>query len=106
MEHNIAAYKLRYNWFVLYLKDILGRTPIDFSWKIRWRMRHDRNPLFTEIQDIYKVKAYAKARGVISAEVFHVTDDPETIDFDSLPKEFFIKANHDALAKSRSLTTG
>jgi len=50
--------------------------------------------LFTEIQDKYKVKEYAKARGVTSAEVYQVTDDPDTIDFGSLPNEYFIKANH------------
>jgi hypothetical protein len=94
VEHNIAAYKLRYEWFVLLIKDILGKTPVDFSWKIRWRMRHDRNPLFTEIQDKYRVKEYAKARGVASAEVYYLTDEPETIDFDALPDEYFIKANH------------
>lgn len=94
MEHNIAAYKLKYQWFVLYIKDILGKTPVDFSWKIRWRMRNDRNPLFTEIQDKYKVKEYAKTRGIMTAEVYHVTDNPYTIDFDSLPEEYFIKANH------------
>ncbi len=61
---------------------------------MRRRMKHDRNPLFVELQDKYKVKAYARERGVRTAETFHVTDKPETIPFDSLPDHYFIKANH------------
>jgi len=74
--------------------DTLSLAPRDFSWKIRWRMKHDRNPLFIEVQDKYKVKAYTQERGVRAAELFYVTDKPETIPFDTLPENCFIKANH------------
>lgn len=77
-----------------YIKDILNLNPKDFSWKMRWRMRRDRNPLFVTVQDKYKVKEYAQKRGVRTAELLYVTDKPETIPFDSLPENYFVKANH------------
>lgn len=69
-------------------------NPQDFSWKVRWRMRYDRNPVFIEIQDKYKVKLYAQSHGVRTAETYYVTDHPESIPFDSLPENYVIKATH------------
>ena len=69
-------------------------SPQDFSWKVRWRMRYDRNPVFIEIQDKYKVKLYAQSHGVRTAETYYVTDHPESIPFDSLPENYVIKATH------------
>jgi hypothetical protein len=57
-------------------------------------MRHDRNPLFIKLLDKYTVKAYAEKLGIRTAETFFVTDQPETIPFDTLPETYFIKANH------------
>lgn len=89
------------------IKDSLNLSPKDLSWKIRWRMKHDRNPLFIIVQDKYRVKEYAQEKGVKSAEVYYATDKPETIPFDSLPDSFFIKANHgckwNILCKNREL---
>jgi hypothetical protein len=65
-----------------------------FAWKVRWRKKHDRNPLFVAVQDKLAVKQYALDRGVLSAEVYHVTNQPETLPFDRLPENYFIKANH------------
>lgn len=74
--------------------DALNLSPKDFSWKLRQRMKYDHTPLFIEVQDKYKAKAYAQERGVETAEVYYVTDQPETIPFDSLPEKYFIKASH------------
>jgi len=76
------------------LVDMLFITPRDFSWKMRWRMRHDRNPIFVELLDKYRVKQHAWNLGVQTAETFFVTDQPETIPFDTLPASCFLKANH------------
>lgn len=57
-------------------------------------MRYDRNPVFIEIQDKYKVKLYAQSHGVRTAETYYVTDHPESIPFDSLPENYVIKATH------------
>ena len=79
---------------IIDLVDTLPITPRDFSWKMRWRMRHDRNPKFIELLDKYRVKKFAEQLGVKTAETFYVTDQPETIPFDALPEPYFIKANH------------
>jgi hypothetical protein len=94
MANLITKVMDRLNWFYLGLVDNLPSATKDFSWKLRWRMRNDRNPLFVLIQDKYKGKEYAQQRGVRSAEQYFVTDKPETIPFDTLPDNYFIKANH------------
>ena len=76
------------------LVDFLPITPRDFSWKMRWRMRNDHNPIFVELLDKYKVKEHAAKLGIKTAETLYVTDKPETIPFDALPKTYFLKANH------------
>jgi len=82
-----------FSWRMEYIRGIRDR---DFAWKVRRRMFHDRNPLFTILQDKCKVKEYAKARGVRTADLLFVTDRPETIPFEDLPLNCFIKANHGA----------
>ena len=84
-------------WIRVGIQDVLPGTPHDFSWKIRWRMRHDRNPLFIELADKFKVKAYVQSRGVKTSEIYYVTDKLETIPFDSFPEIYFIKATHGSL---------
>lgn len=74
--------------------DQLPGTTRDFSWKTRWRERNDRNPMFVVVQDKYRAKEFAKQRGVRAAELLFVTENPETIPFDALPDNCFIKANH------------
>jgi len=66
----------------------------DFAWKVRWRMRHDRNERFIMLQDKYLVKEFAASRGVRAAEVLYLTDQPSTTPFDRLPPRYFLKANH------------
>lgn len=65
-----------------------------FAWKVRERKRSDRNPLLVTFQDKYAAKLYAAARGVGSAKLLWVTNDPTTLPFDHLPSNFFIKATH------------
>jgi hypothetical protein len=90
----IKHFSSRLEWEMSRFLDLFPLTPKDFSWKVRWRMRYDRNPLFVEIQDKYRVKEYAHKIGVHTADVYYVTSDPETIPFGSLPEKYFIKANH------------
>ena len=66
----------------------------DFAWKVRWRMQHDRNERFIMLQDKYLVKEFAASRGVRTAEVLYLTDQPATTPFDRLPPRYFLKANH------------
>jgi hypothetical protein len=84
----------RLNWLYLEIADNLPGATQDFSWKLRRRIQNDRNPLFVVIQDKYRVKEYTLQKGIRSAEQYFVTDKPETIPFDTLPDNYFIKANH------------
>ena len=65
-----------------------------FADKVRWRMARDRNPLFLTIQDKYRVRDYAAERFVKTAELLYVTQDPQTIPFETLSESYFIKAGH------------
>jgi len=66
----------------------------DFAWKVRHRMEHSRNPLFVTLTDKYLMKGYAAEKSVKTASLYHVTEMPETIPFDELLENYFIKANH------------
>jgi hypothetical protein len=52
--------------------------------------------LFSTIEDKWNVREYVSERvgDDILKEVYHVTDDPGSIPFDSLPDEFVIKPTH------------
>lgn len=65
-----------------------------FSWKVRRRIKYDRNPLLITMQDKCQTKEYAAARGVKTPETFYMTDDPADIPFDDLPATCLIKASH------------
>ena len=73
---------------------VMGWFDRDFAQKVRWRIKHDRNPLFVIVQDKYRVREHAATRGVKTAPLLYVTDEPESIPFDSLSGSYFIKANH------------
>jgi len=94
MTNLFAKSKSRITWLYLDISDKLPNATKDFSWKTRWRMRYDKNPLFVVFLDKYRAKEYAQQRGVRVAETFYVTDDPQTISFHSLPKTYFLKATH------------
>ncbi|MBI5944543.1 MAG: hypothetical protein HY864_09255 [Chloroflexi bacterium] len=93
-RHLVAHFISRLEWQTSLLLDLFPSTPRDFAWKVRRRMKQDRNPLFVEVQDKYGVRHFAETRGVRTAELFYVTEDPDTIPFDALPKDYFLKANH------------
>lgn len=66
----------------------------DFAWKVRQRMRYDRNPLLVTVQDKYQVKSYAKDHGVQTPKLLFVTANPDEIPFQQLPKNCFVKINN------------
>jgi hypothetical protein len=67
-----------------------------------WKKIYDRNPLIPLTSDKYLVREYVKETlgideaGKILVPLLYVTDDPETIPFDTLPEEYIIKTNHDS----------
>ncbi|MBN1332813.1 MAG: hypothetical protein JW971_03530 [Synergistales bacterium] len=76
------------------------KHPDTFNEKVFWRKIYDRNPLFSILADKYKARGYIrKTIGNERAEdilvpLYHVTSDPETLPFDTLPSEYMVKANH------------
>ncbi len=76
------------------------KNPQSFNQKIVWKKIYDRNPLLPIVADKYQVREYLKnvlgekEANKILIPLLYVTDKPETIPFDYLPREFVIKANH------------
>lgn len=81
-------------------------NPESFNQKLVWKKLYDRNPLLPYTADKYTVRFFLKeVLGADEAEkilvpLFYVTDQPETIPFDRLPREYVIKASHGYGAKA------
>ena len=76
------------------IKSLFPSLDLCFSAKVKWRMKYDRNPLLVTLQNKYKVREYARSKGVKTATLLYATDRPETIPFGELPQHYLIKANH------------
>ena len=76
------------------------KNPKSYNEKVVYKKIYDRNPLLTKTSDKYTVRSYVKkVLGEKEGEkilipLLYVTDKPETIPFDELPKDFVIKSNH------------
>lgn len=73
-------------------------NPKSFNEKLQWLKLYDRNPLYTKLVDKYKVREYIseKIGEDYLIPLLGVWDDPEEIDFDSLPNKFVLKCNHNS----------
>lgn len=71
--------------------------PRTYTQKLQWIKLYDRNPLYTIMVDKYKAKEYASQ--IIGEDhvvpLLGVWNTPEEIDWNSLPKQFVLKTNHD-----------
>lgn len=71
-------------------------NPKTFDEKIQWMKLYDSTPLKTQLADKYLVRDYVAAN--IGAEylvpLLGVYDSFDEIDFDTLPNQFVLKANH------------
>ncbi|PKP29801.1 MAG: hypothetical protein CVU00_14330, partial [Bacteroidetes bacterium HGW-Bacteroidetes-17] len=76
------------------LKRFFRADKVEFSEKVRYRMKYDRNPLLITLQDKYLVRNYANSKGVNTAKLLYVTNNAETIPFEQLPPKYLIKMNH------------
>ena len=72
------------------------RYPCSFNEKIMHRKLYTDEERFSVVADKWRVREYVenKVGDEILNEIYHVTDDPETIPFDSLPDRFVVKATH------------
>lgn len=85
----------------LYMYKMLGywpniRNPRTFNEKLMHRKLYTDREVFTEVEDKWRARDYIKEKigGSVLPDLYHVTDDPETIPFDSLPDEYVVKPNH------------
>lgn len=85
-------------YFKHFGKFIDFKNPKTFNEKIQWLKMYDRNPLYTTMVDKYKVKEYIaeKIGDEYIIPTIGIWKTPEEIDFDSLPKQFVLKWNHDS----------
>lgn len=72
--------------------------PKTFNEKLQWLKLHDRNPLYPQLADKYRVRQYVAEK--IGEEylipMIGVWNAPKEIDFDALPSQFVLKCNHNS----------
>lgn len=78
-------------------KELNLDNPQTFNEKLQWLKLHDRNPLYTQLVDKYRVRKYVAEK--IGAEylnnLYGVYDNFDKIDLNKLPNQFVLKCNHD-----------
>ena len=82
-------------------KNVFGRdldleNPKTFNEKLQWLKLHDRKPEYTVMADKYLAKKYvaSKIGDEYVVPLIGVWDNPEDIDFNTLPDQFVLKCNH------------
>lgn len=77
--------------------------------KINWLQLNTDTSLWTLCADKYRVREYVKSKGCEAClnELYGMWEDADSVDFDSLPNQFVLKANHGCgevlLVKDKSL---
>ena len=73
-------------------------NPVTFNEKLQWLKLYDRRPEYTMMVDKYLVRDYIanKLGEEYLIPLLGVWDDPDDIDFDSLPGRFVLKCNHNS----------
>ena len=74
------------------------KNPRDINEKIQWLMCRSDTSLWTVCADKYRVREYVASKGLedILVPLLGVWKRAEDVDFESLPKKFVIKCNHDS----------
>lgn len=91
-EYLMKLFKARKN----YTLDL--KNPKNFNEKLQWLKLYDRNPEYTIMVDKYRVREYIadKIGEKYLIPLIGVWNNPDEIDFDSLPKQFVLKCNHNS----------
>ena len=84
-------------------KNVFGRdldleNPKTFNEKLQWLKLHNRKPEYTVMADKYLAKKYiaSKIGDEYVVPLIGVWDNPEDIDFNTLPDQFVLKCNHNS----------
>jgi len=72
------------------------RNPTTFNEKLNHRKLHTNEDMFSVVEDKDQVREYVKEKvgDDVLPETYHLTDNTDTIPFDSLPSEYVIKPTH------------
>ncbi|MFO3667191.1 ATP-grasp fold amidoligase family protein [Anaerococcus kampingiae] len=73
-------------------------NPTTFNEKLQWLKLYNRKPEYTIMVDKYKVRDYIseKIGDEYLIPLIGVWDNPDDIDFESLPNQFVLKCNHNS----------
>ena len=74
-------------------------NPQTFNEKLQWLKLYDRNPLYTQLVDKYKVRKYISEK-IGEQYLIPLVGGPwnsvDEVDFDKLPEQFVLKCTHDS----------
>lgn len=72
------------------------RFPRRFTEKLTWYKLYYHDPLMTQCADKYEVREFIKSKGLseILNELYFVFDSVDSIDYESLPKQFVMKTTN------------
>lgn len=89
---------LKVIYFLTFRKKLNLDNPQTFNEKLQWLKLYDRRPEYTIMVDKYAVRKYVaeKIGNEYLIPLLGVWNDPDDIDFDSLPNQFVLKCNHDS----------
>lgn len=89
---------LKYSYRIHMGTELDLEDPKSFNEKLQWLKLHNRRPEYTTMADKYEMRAWVEERvgPGHTVPVLGVWDDPEEIDFDSLPDQFVLKCNHNS----------
>lgn len=87
----------------LLYQGVMGRPlhldqPVLYSEKIQWLKLHDKNPIYPVLSDKVAVREFVRERAgdAYLTNLLGVWDNPDQIDFSTLPDRFVLKCNHDS----------
>lgn len=85
-------------YFCYHHKILNLKNPQTYNEKLQWMKLYNRNPLYTQLVDKIEVKKYVD--NILGPghtfPLLGVWDNPEDIDFNSLPNQYVLKCNHNS----------
>ena len=83
-------------YFLKFRKFLDLKNPTTFNEKIIWKKLNDNVKLYSDVADKVKVREYVQSKNqeVSLSNIYYITDNPDSIDFDVLPNQFVVKASH------------
>lgn len=87
----------------LLYRGVMGKAlhlnpPVTYNEKVQWLKLHDKNPIYSQLCDKIAVRDFVRERigDAYFTPIFGIWDDPDQIDFSTLPEQFVLKCTHDS----------